>query len=81
MAPSKYSLNISRLLHALHLKLRNKHELTYDIVENMSNTKNNDGLHFCITEIYVSQEYFRMCYIRRQLMFCCDLVVDDDVRR
>ena len=44
-------------------------------------SKNNDGLLFCTTEIYVPQEYFRMCYIRRQLMFCCDLVVDDDVRR
>ena len=41
------------------------------------NIKNNDGLHFCTTEIYVPQEYFRMCYIRRQLMFCCDHVVDD----
>ena len=39
--------------------------------------KNNDSLHFCTTEIYVPQEYFRMCYIRRQLMFCCDHVVDD----
>ena len=40
-------------------------------------SKNNEGLHFCTTEIYVPQEYFRMCYIRRQLMFCCDHVVDD----
>ena len=46
---------------------------SYVVVE----TKNNDGLHFCTTEIYVPQEYFRMCYIRRQLMFCCDHVVDD----
>ena len=44
-------------------------------------TKNVDGVHFCTTEIYVRKEYFRMCYIRRQLMFCCHLVVDDDVRR
>ena len=50
---------------------------SYVVVE----TKDNDGLHFCTTEIFVPQEYFRMCYIRRQLMFCCDLVVDDDVRR
>ena len=50
---------------------------SYVVVE----TKNNDGLHFCTTETYVPQEYFWMCYIRRQLMFCCDLVIDDDVRR
>ena len=30
----------------------------------MVETKNNEGLHFCTTEIYVPQEYFRMCYIR-----------------
>ena len=42
----------------------------------MVETKNNDGLHICTTEIYVPQEYFRMCCIRRQLMFCCDHVVE-----
>ena len=46
----------------------------------MVETKNNDGIHFCTTEIYVPQEYFRLCYICRQLMFCCDLEVDDDVK-
>ena len=46
---------------------------SYVVVE----TKNNDSLHFCTTEIYVPQEYFRMCNIRRQLLFCCDHVVDD----
>ena len=29
---------------------------------------NIDGLHFCTAEIYVPQEYFRMCNIRCQLM-------------
>ena len=43
----------------------------------MVETKNKDSLHFCTTEIYIPQEYFQMCYIRRQLMFCCDHVVDD----
>ena len=56
--------------------LINKSVDSYVVVE----TKNNDGLHFCTTEIYVPQEYFRMCNIRRQLLFCCDHVVDD-VRR
>ena len=32
-------------------------------------TKNNDGLHFCTTEIYIPQECFLMCNNRRELMF------------
>ena len=47
-------------------------------------TKNNDTLHFCTTEILHTSGVLSNVvhqYIPCQLMFCCDLVVDDDVRR
>ena len=60
--------------YAMIFRVHNKEK---KLSENNLEIKNNDSLHFCTTEIYVPQEYFRMCYIRRQLMFCCDHVVDD----
>ena len=66
----------SLLLHSVQARQKKKNKNKNKNKQAISEIKNNDGLHFCTTEIYV----FRMCYMRHLLMFCCDHVVDD-VRR
>ena len=79
LSESWYLSKDSKTLHRVDSSLSKGS--TWSLILINKNLKNNDWLCFWTTKICLPQTYFRMCYIHRQLIFCCDLVVEVDFRR